>query len=342
MTRLRVLALCLLAAGSTLLWLGSGEPTPPAAPTANAAPPAPPPAQAPAAELARQLPTPPLDAFGRALDAIGIANHTGTLEVRARHERDGQPARGVNLCLQPDGDGPPRHGRTDEHGRVRFEHVPVGALTVTSDRDDPPMPTRLAAGATVDLDFVVRPGLRVRGTVTTADGRPLPGARIWLTRDDSPRRDEVAVADGSGRFRLLDLPMVAILVVTAPGHRTAVLPLAKVSSFGDVQVTLAGEAAAAWGVVVDAEGQPVPAATLRIGDDPGQWLATDANGQWRVDGLRAGEHSFTVAATGRTTTGTCSTGSHQRLVLRAKGPAASPWRNSWSTGFRPEELVSPR
>src|SRR5262249_25496401 len=106
----------------------------------------------------------------------------------------------------------PAHTETlDEHGRFRFEGLPIGRLVTITGRArgfstrELTLDRRLQPDGTAQQDVEPRGGATITGIVLDAKTRaPVPGANVWV-ETLSIGDDELApatVAGADGRFRL--------------------------------------------------------------------------------------------------------------------------------------------
>ncbi len=144
------------------------------------------------------------------------------------------------------------------------------------------------------------PGLRLHGTVRTADGAGVRAARVTLISLDG-RQLGRCVAHDDGSYAL-EAPAVGsyVVIAAADGHQ----PQASTVSFGDAlgdaavhhDPLLTGSTALTAQVRSAADGQPVPEAMVVVTDVRGDVLATGKTGErgdFTFDELPAG--TFTVA-----------------------------------------------
>lgn len=94
----------------------------------------------------------------------------------------------------------------DGDGRFRLEAVPLGASSLVADHEDYARVVRdvdVEPGEQeVDLRLPRAPDLS--GRVVGEDGTPIPGAEVWLNRNDGEARRELTDAQGAFRFSGVD------------------------------------------------------------------------------------------------------------------------------------------
>jgi len=211
---------------------------------------------------------------GRLVDATGAPILRGTARVDARSSRDETPL----------GDG----------GRFRLDLPPErgGAELVLLAPAIQELRVRIAAGKSGEVrdlgDLHAQTGLAVIGRVVrAADGAPLPGARVWTTRQgaDGPAvawasRDLLeAVTQEDGRFQLSGLlPAPAVLRVEAAGFSRTQLNLPLTGAEGDDPGSLIdlGSIALATGATLHVRVEDKEAAGAVARADLGnRWLEPD-------------------------------------------------------------------
>jgi hypothetical protein len=182
-------------------------------------------------------------------------------------------------------------------GRFDFDLPPGGAVAtlVLRSPETQELRTQITPGEAGDLrdlgDLRASTGLTVTGRiVASGEGTPVPGARIWTTRQgaDGPAvawatRDLLeGVAGEDGRFRVAGLvPAPATLRVEAPGFARAQIPLAlgseslEAGEGGGVDLgSIALTTGATLHVRVDTRGMDAAGAVARA-DLGSRWLEPD-------------------------------------------------------------------
>lgn len=179
--------------------------------------------------------------------------------------------------------------RCDDH-QPRETYDPV----VVADRD-------------VTATWEVDPGGSIRGTVKTAAGAPVGGARVWAESGGKTARARTSVATDQSRT-----DGIYELTGLAPGtYRLEVDTPEGVSPTEGYSVEVAAgavatrdlvleEVGAIQGTVVDSTGAPISGVNIRVvstsgafGGTPGQH--TDATGAFRVTGQRPGSYRVTAS-----------------------------------------------
>jgi RNA polymerase sigma-70 factor (ECF subfamily) len=320
-----VVALLLLGGGWVARRGAGGGASPPAvggpaatvgtAPRAAAAPPVRG-KEPPASPAGGPAPTP-----GGPAPATGT---TGSILVRAFWSDD-TPAAGIGVVVLP-WSGTQRVWRarpavTGADGTARLEGLAPGKVGVRSDRNGY---AQVVVRAGTETTAVLRheAGVTVQGTVADAEDRPVPGATIAiegsaLTEVGPP----AAVAGPDGTFRLRGLPPLSEIGARASGHvpSAASLIRGEPGARVDVLLRLRGPGSALAGRVLDAAGETVPGAFVRVGPgsedgrtlastSDGKWvyaralrgamLRTDSEGRFRAEGVEPGLVPVAVAARG--------------------------------------------
>ncbi len=311
---LATLATCFVARGCTT----DTEPAPPAPPTPAAAP-------TPLAPVATatiphdRVPAPSVLA-NEQLDPIGLANGTGTLIVHAVHALDGTPAIGMNLRLE--GQRCAVRARVDRLGAARFDAVTADTYVLRNDRLDRDCHVTLRAGATLHVDYLVQPGLRIEGTVTNLAGVPLVGVNLELLSEGADASIEhVASSDSFGKFVVRDVHVNCTLLARVEGHQAGTVAVRVIKNAKDVRFLLDPNAGVVWGSVETAQGELLANARVQIGtagQPGGRQLAvrTNERGQFRAFGLVHGEHNWSASAPDLRASGSCITGEFLRIVVK--------------------------
>jgi len=147
-----------------------------------------------------------------------VAPSVGAIVAMARHERTGEPLAGVEVTTRPLG----RTALTDGSGVARFEHVPPGEYALRfylrdfGETTEGPVTVSDLEWPEVVADLQpTRAGLS--GTLSTPDGAPAPGWRLFLTELGGPTVGAV-LTDALGRFEAHDL------AVPEPSRTLVILP----------------------------------------------------------------------------------------------------------------------
>jgi protocatechuate 3,4-dioxygenase beta subunit len=224
----------------------------------------------------------------------------GTVHVRVVAAEDDAPVAGAEVALRS---SLTWSAVTGDDGLAVIEGVGPGWRTVRVDaagyapatdlissRGTPEAPTTVA--------IRLRRGAAIAGTVIDPGGAPVAGARVWATDAANPwptvdpRLDAVSTGD-DGRFRIPAVAAGTWRVHAADDHHApgaaAPMRLDGEHPVEDVTITLAAGATIA-GVVTGPDGQPLPAATVRVAGRGIDWSlvresSSGADGRYRLSGL---------------------------------------------------------
>lgn len=155
--------------------------------------------------------------------AVGIS---GTV-----YGEDGAIAKGVPVALLGNAPQPVASTTTDENGQFRFEKLTPGEFTVRAGGDAAGLGTTSAITTTgvTPVTVNLRRETCVRGRAQTADGKPLPKARIqWVAEDGSWW--DMTEADDDGSFVLANLPDARGNVLLLPAGNDRGLPIASAAN----------------------------------------------------------------------------------------------------------------
>ena len=282
----------------------------------------------------------------------------------ALDDRDGRPIAGVVVLVVPSGSAEPFRVQTDGEGRYEA-FVPAGLVSYRVLKVPAPYlcPPRFVGPRPVEVPpaiarfelpkIALSRGGDLRGSVVDEKHQPLAGARVeasWTMFDGRIRapRSESATTREDGSFVLGPVPIDFELAVSASlgeassGDPTRVL----VSDKKPVELTVSEpDASPPKGRVVDAHGQPIAGASVRIWavsrspggsietttllrfDGSDEWK-TDADGRFRVDcRLRrdreyravASAEGYLPARSGSLRPGPAETSAFADLVLPTQG-----------------------
>lgn len=248
-------------------------------------------------------------AAGKAL--VRITTRTAEGKLQPQVMIDARPLRGNRIY------GPVGKGLTDEHGRIEFTGVEPCKLYLSTDRRDR-MNVEVKPGLN-EVDFEVKAGIDVVGTVLDPDGAPVAGATIWLQTAsntwDGGRVLGETVDDGS--FTLDNVAPNCSLGAFARGFGPSPLidlDVVDQSSLpARVELHLLPQGGDLTGRVTDRDGAPVAGAQVAVGDGSQRadyendrvievWgircVETDGDGRYTVLGVPAGDNVVTARAPG--------------------------------------------
>ncbi|MFI1072702.1 MFS transporter [Streptomyces puniciscabiei] len=252
--------------------------------TADAPASGPQPAAAPADRFAPETGNPSYGVHGRVLDGAGTPVPQAVITLIDVHGRQlGRAVSGADGAYAVSVTGP-------------GTYVLIGAAGARQ----PQAVTVLVGDEPADCDLALSGTVALTGTVRdAAGGHPLPEALLVAT----DVRGEVvssATSAADGAFELADLvPGSYTLVVNAPGHRPAALPVEVTASTAEPYEIRLEPGARLGGVVSTANGRPLDDAKVTLLDSAGNVVGTTITGSDGVYGftdLDGGE--YTVIASG--------------------------------------------
>ncbi|MHC4860693.1 MAG: sigma-70 family RNA polymerase sigma factor, partial [Planctomycetota bacterium] len=257
---------------------------------------------------------------------------------------DRRPLLGVEVFVHPGGND---RGVTDGEGRFLMGGVHPGEGKVVIPCRGPGWslrewaaagksePFTVTAGEPVTgIEVVLRPGGILAGKVVDEDGRPVPGAGLWLVSPGQIARfaetwsllpSAPVAADGSFRIEHIYADAVG-LVASADGYGDASVPeirLAPGETREGVELVLTRERRVS-GRVVDEEGRAIAGAAIRIvrrrGEHAVRMLGpiravTGADGAFHVGGLSDAAYALTALRSGFADTSVAITGDVDDLVV---------------------------
>jgi protocatechuate 3,4-dioxygenase beta subunit len=196
--------------------------------------------------------------------------------------------------------------RTDAEGRFRFEDLRQGArfnLRVGHPGYVPAVVHSVEAPTREPLRIELKTGRAVAGRVKSPEGKPVPGAEVFLQADPASGQRSLGATDEEGRFRSAGIqPGTVELAAHAPGYPLAILQNVRIPEDGDVEgleITL-HKGSVLEIQVLDSRRQPVAGALVVAHiDDPGSWVRlrwiphqceTDEAGRCRLDELDLGTY----------------------------------------------------
>ncbi|MCG3135378.1 MAG: hypothetical protein HMLKMBBP_03012 [Planctomycetes bacterium] len=205
---------------------------------------------------------------------------------------------------------------TDEKGAYRIDGLPSGPMQIYLLRPGQPL---LQVGQTAipdnaRFDIRLRPAGTIRGTVTSEDGKPVAGAEIRASMQQS-WTPIGTTTDKDGKYVLANLPAgpIGYFRTSAPGFVPHPDPSQRSSGAGESlrsgaemvrDVVLRRGLSAAVRVVNAADKSPVEGAevTLRMpnqwGESPPWQAVSGKDGTAVLDGLLAGDYLLVVRAPG--------------------------------------------
>jgi RNA polymerase sigma factor (sigma-70 family) len=265
---------------------------------------------APAAEPAAA----PVPAKDDVRPAFPRPQPSGTLVLRVVWDEDGSPAQGVWVRVYA-WDGPDPflfvfRDRTGDDGTVTFPAIYTGKAGIYVEAGGGEQAS-VEAGGRREKEVRVPRGIGVEGLVVDADGRPVADAIV------AERGRDIAKTGPDGTFRLRAIENGAELGARAAGRA----PSARYSIYSGagntvrLRMVLPGAGGAVAGRVLDAEGHLLAGALVRVGPEnyyrqivledgtrtqpqEAVEVRTDAKGEFRVEGVEAGNAVVRARAPG--------------------------------------------
>ncbi|MHC5209222.1 MAG: carboxypeptidase regulatory-like domain-containing protein [Planctomycetota bacterium] len=232
-----------------------------------------------------------------------IESYTGT--------RTGMPGLGMQTPLN-------RDGEADEDGRFVITELPETGdlllqLTGETFAVTEAGPFRVVAGTESDLgDLMVDPGMDIVGSVVDSSAKPVPGAAIRFYQMQVNAMFDVGhdietVSDERGLFRIRNVRVSPFtLRVKAEGYANArvlgqVIP-GQAATEWPVKVHLREVSSLTGSVLAKRDREPIEGATVEaVPLDPendGGRAVTDADGNFEIEGIAAGNYVVTAVADG--------------------------------------------
>ena len=240
------------------------------------------------AKAAGYAQTGPLPLQTGTMQNIVILATGGAVEGRVTNFETGAPMGGIGVLAKASEEGKKTRlwSRTLSDGRYRITQLPAGTydITIINDRftSAPRLGVKVEADKIAkDVDFSIYPGLTIQGTVVDGDSNErLPNATVTLSTKVGQRlllmKDTKATANESGQFLFKNLPQgVYTMQAELKGYMAGVreeayarVELNRGSIADAVEIKLY-RGGVIEGVVVDSNGDPVPAALIQIFHAPG-------------------------------------------------------------------------
>ncbi len=194
---------------------------------------------------------------------------------------------------------------SDAQGRYRLDHLEPGPVTLQAVAPGTlaveSAGFELVAGGGLAIpDLVLPRGAAIEGRVTTADGRPAPGARVRRTDGRTGfLPDREAVAGGDGTYRLAGLPEGRQrIVVEHSDHPAGSASLDVRGGINHLDLQL-GEGYAVSGVVTGGDGRPLAGAALTLSATAGEHRTESAaDGAFAWTGIPDGTYRLDAAKPG--------------------------------------------
>ncbi|MFY9341504.1 MAG: carboxypeptidase-like regulatory domain-containing protein, partial [Planctomycetota bacterium] len=204
---------------------------------------------------------------------------------------------------------------TDAEGLAHFDGLAPGPVRVESSIRATSAKVEIVAGTTSECTLQMRGTMTVTGVVVDPGGVPVGGALVEVAIASLPGvdADQVAATAADGTFSIRECYVHCLVGARAEGYAASRLYdlEGRVNGTEPVRIELRTSGGAVEGIVVDATGEPVVGAVVRVGEGrtecilsttqgapplPAQ-VRTDATGRFRAIGLPAGKQPVQVRTT---------------------------------------------
>jgi protocatechuate 3,4-dioxygenase beta subunit len=234
-----------------------------------------------------------------------VVDPDGDPVARARLMLSTEWQRGGSRAMRSSG-----QTESDEQGRFLFEDVEPGTLRLTASAEGRQSAElggiAAAPGKDVEgLELVLAPGATVEGRVTDAAGRPVPDVMVQVLDEERAMGSRIfhgTRADGDGWYTIEGLPSgQRSLAAEDDQGRRAVGDLDVRPGSNRLDLRFRGGVELA-GRVLDADGNPVPAAEVELAGSGVSWgrqqVATGADGAFLLQDVEDGEYRLLVSKEG--------------------------------------------
>ena len=246
-----------------------------------------------------------VDARSRTTDLGDVALETGLRVRGVVRSRDGAPIAGATVMGRSPASAAARPPVvvTEDDGVFVFAGLQPGNLQLQAHAPGYAAVRQDVAAGNEDVQLVLETGGTIVGSVVDPKGQPVEGA--MLTAQSEPAEGEqqayggAAADEGGGRFTMRDLRAGRyVLQARARGHADGTASASVVAGrTTDVGAVRLRSGAVVRGTVVDAAGEPIPAATLAVEaavtlrDSVAQ---SDGAGRFEVTGLPPGRWTLSA------------------------------------------------
>lgn len=231
-------------------------------------------------------------------DPVIIRISEGATLIAIVVDENDKPLEGADVKA---GDDEERVVRTNAEGKATIKPVRPGWIPVEASADgyasSMAITTIGSGGAVGNIKLTLKKGVAISGKVVDEQGQPIAKARITVAPGMwgwSEHRAKTT-SDEKGEFTLVALPEGSHILASVDGEhtpsRSAPVTVGSQPVSG-ITITMKAGASLA-GIVVDADGKPVPAAAVRVaGKGADMWwrqqmrqTTTDAEGKFALRGL---------------------------------------------------------
>lgn len=240
-----------------------------------------------------------------------VAAVGGVVTGQAFDVDSGNPLEGVRIRGRSDSDRQTREATTDANGLYKLEGLGAGPYTIGrawfegylhgERRED--RKVSIVLGKTITgIDFPMKLGLRVKGRVVDAQGKPIDNASVSSRSQMNGDEGESTNTKEDGTFEHRGYSPNQKITVTAQKAGYSAAPVGPLdlgtTDLEGVEIVM-GSGGSIAGVVVDKTGAPMKETTViatPVGNPNAQptGAGTDSGGRFKVQGLMAGDYSLSV------------------------------------------------
>lgn len=284
------------------------------------------------------------------LAAVDESVAHASIQVSVLWEDDSSATGTQVACLRKDVVGRPvfvEEATVGDEGLAVFRECGAGEyLLVSSIRGKAEVSVQEGDAVTASIE--IPDGVDIVGSVKNEEGRPVPGAELWVLSGTAgwQKHHRVGKANAAGQFRLRDLPLFASLGAMARGYAPSTWSQVSLldatgtreakNRRAELELVLREGGAALAGTVLDAEGAPVEGAVVTVStqalgstlvspshDRATRFVRTGSMGEYELAGLPTGKAQLGCTAPGLASHGAMlqlKKGASQRYDIQLEVP----------------------